>query len=78
MVLGILILLIKDLNRRVCKLDITTLRIKIYLMNLHSLSVILAHLLDLMEVSIMYYTAESLVSLICLGRHQDPVYIHIY
>lgn len=31
-----------------------------------------------MEVSIMYYTAQSLVSLICLGHHQDPVYIHIY
>lgn len=72
------ILLVKDLNRRICKLDITTLKIKIYLMNLHSLSVILVHLLDLMEVSIMYYTAQSLVSLICLGHHQDPVYIHIY
>lgn len=68
-----IILLIKDLNKRVYKLDITTLKIKIYLMNLHSLSVILAHLLDLMEVSIMYYTAESLVPLIYLGHRQDPV-----
>jgi len=73
-----IILLIKDLNKRVRKLDITTLKIKIYLMNLHSLSVILAHLLDLMEVSIMYYTAESLVPLIYLGHRQDPVYIHTY
>lgn len=31
-----------------------------------------------MEVSIMYYTAESLVPLIYLGHRQDPVYIHTY
>lgn len=55
-----IILLIKDLNKRVYKLDITTLKIKIYLMNLHSLSVILAHLLDLMEV--FYYVLYSWVT----------------
>ena len=45
----------------------------IYLMNLHSLPITFGHLLDLMKVSIMCYTVESLFSLIHLRHVLDIV-----
>lgn len=47
-------------------------------MNLHSLPTVFGHLLDLMKVSIMYYTVESLFSMMCLRHCQGPVYVHIF
>lgn len=42
-------------------------------MNSHSLPIIFGHLVDLMEVSIMHYTAKSLLSLIHLRYALDIV-----